>query len=88
RRKFEWQAQDADSIWNCTVHFRPSGIRVKRLTYLPALVAMNQTSIIGPDRRRISPTEAARLQGLPEGFSFGDQPLVQILFLRGQDKVP
>ena len=77
RRKFEWQAQDADSIWNCTVHFRPSGIRVKRLTYLPALVAMNQTSIIGPDRRRISPTEAARLQGLPEGFSFGDQPLGQ-----------
>ncbi len=74
RRKFEWQAQDADSIWNCTIHLRPSGIRVKRLTYLPALVAMNQTSIIGPDRRRISPTEAARLQGLPEGFRFGDQP--------------
>jgi DNA (cytosine-5)-methyltransferase 1 len=75
RRKFEWQAQDADSIWNCTVHLRPSGIRVKRLTYLPALVAMNQTSIIGPSRRRISPIEAARLQGLPEGFDFGDQPL-------------
>ncbi len=77
RRKFEWQAQDADSIWDCTVHLRPSGIRVKRLTYLPALVAMNQTSIIGPNRRRISPTEAARLQGLPEGFDFGDQPLGQ-----------
>jgi DNA (cytosine-5)-methyltransferase 1 len=77
RRKLEWQAQDADSIWNCTVHLRPSGIRVKRLTYLPALVAMNQTSIIGPSRRRISPTEAARLQGLPEGFDFGDQPLGQ-----------
>jgi DNA (cytosine-5)-methyltransferase 1 len=77
RRKFEWQAQDADSIWNCTVHLRPSGIRVKRLTYLPALVAMNQTSIIGPDRRRISPTEAARLQGLPDGFCFGDQSLGQ-----------
>ncbi len=77
RRKFEWQAQDADSIWNCTVHLRPSGIRVKRLTYLPALVAMNQTSIIGPERRRISPAEAAKLQGLPQGFNFGDQPLGQ-----------
>ena len=77
RRKFEWQAQDADSIWNCTVHLRPSGIRVKRLTYLPALVAMNQSSIIGPERRRLSPSEAARLQGLPQGFDFGDQPLGQ-----------
>ena len=77
RRKFEWQAQDAESIWSCTVHLRPSGIRVKRLTYLPALVAMNQTSIIGPERRRISPSEAARLQGLPGDFDFGDQPLGQ-----------
>ena len=77
RRKFEWQAQDTNSIWNCTVHLRPSGIRVKRLTYLPALVAMNQTSIIGPERRRISPAEAAKLQGLPKGFDFGDQPLGQ-----------
>jgi DNA (cytosine-5)-methyltransferase 1 len=77
RRKFEWQAQEADSIWNCTVHLRPSGVRVKRLTYLPALVAMNQTSIIGPKRRRISPSEAAILQGLPKGFNFGDQTLGQ-----------
>ena len=77
RRKFEWQAQDESSIWNCAVHLRPSGIRVKQLTYLPALVAMNQTSIIGPDRRRITPTEAARLQGLPDGFDFGDQPISQ-----------
>ncbi len=75
RRKFEWQAQDEDSIWNCAVHLRPSGIRVKRLTYLPALVAMNQTSIICPLRRRLSPTEAARLQGLPETFDFGDQAI-------------
>jgi DNA (cytosine-5)-methyltransferase 1 len=75
RRKFEWQAQDEKSIWNCAVHLRPSGIRVKRLTYLPALVAMNQTSIICPLRRRLSPTEAARLQGLPENFDFGNQAI-------------
>lgn len=74
RRKFEWQAQDAESLWDCTLHLRPSGIRAKKLTYLPALVAMSQTSIIGPLRRRLTPSEAARLQGLPDGFDFGVQP--------------
>lgn len=73
RRKFEWQAQDATRLWDCVMHFRPSGIRAKKPTYLPALVAITQTSIIGPLRRRLSTREAARLQGLPEWFDFGDQ---------------
>jgi DNA (cytosine-5)-methyltransferase 1 len=73
RRKFEWQAQDAARLWDCVMHFRPSGIRAKKPTYLPALVAITQTSIIGPLRRRLSTREAARLQGLPEWFDFGDQ---------------
>ena len=75
RRKLEWQAQDEKSLWGCTLHLRPSGIRVKKLTYLPALVAMSQTSIIGPLKRKLTPMEAARLQGLPEDFDFGDQPI-------------
>lgn len=74
RRKLEWQAQDAESLWECVMHFRPSGIRAKRATYLPALVAITQTSIIGPRERRLSPREAARLQGLPDDFDFGPQP--------------
>ena len=73
KRKFEWQAQDNSSIWDGLIHFRPSGIRVKRATYVPALVAITQTSIIGPFRRRITPAEAAMLQGLPRNFDFGDQ---------------
>ena len=73
RRKLEWQAQDAPSLWETVMHFRPSGIRAKRPTYLPALVAITQTSIVGNRRRRITTREAARLQGLPEWFDFGDQ---------------
>lgn len=74
RRKLEWQAQDTPRLWDTVMHFRPSGIRAKRPTYLPALVAITQTSIIGPRGRRLSPREAARLQGLPDEFTFGTQP--------------
>lgn len=73
RRKFEWQAQDAKSLWTCILHFRPSGIRAKKATYVPALVAMNQTTILGARKRRITVREAARLQGFPEWFRFNSQ---------------
>ena len=56
------------------MHFRPSGIRAKKATYVPALVAITQTTILGPQRRRISVREGARLQALPESFDFADQP--------------
>ena len=73
RRKLEWQAQDTPSLWDTVMHFRPSGIRAKAATYLPALVAITQTSVVGSRRRRLTPHEAARLQGLPRSFSFGAQ---------------
>ncbi|HEY3545163.1 MAG TPA: DNA (cytosine-5-)-methyltransferase [Propionicimonas sp.] len=74
RQKLEWQAQDETSLWNCVISLRPSGLRAKRMTHLPALVAITQTPILGPLRRRLSPREAARLQGLPDEFDFGPQP--------------
>lgn len=74
RRKFEWQAQQEESLWNCAMQLRPSGIRAKRMTHLPALVAMSQTPILGPKRRRLTVNEAAQLQGLPPDFDFGSQP--------------
>lgn len=73
RRKLEWQAQETKSLWETVMHLRPSGIRAKRATYLPALVAITQTSIVGPRERRLSPRETARLQGLPDTFIFPDQ---------------
>ena len=73
RRKFEWQAQNSASLWETIMHFRPSGIRVKKATYVPALVAITQTSIIGRQKRRITIREGARLQGLPDWFDFGSQ---------------
>lgn len=73
-RKLEWQAGNLPSLWDAAIQFRPSGLRVKRPDYLPALVAMNQTSIVGKRRRKITVREAARLQTFPEWFEFGDQP--------------
>lgn len=73
RRKLEWQAQDAKSLWETVLHMRPSGIRAKKPSYVPALVAITQTSVLGQQQRRLTVREAARLQGLPETFTFGDQ---------------
>jgi DNA (cytosine-5)-methyltransferase 1 len=56
------------------MHFRPSGIRAKKATYVPALVAITQTTIVGKQKRRITIREGARLQGLPDWFDFVDQP--------------
>jgi DNA (cytosine-5)-methyltransferase 1 len=73
KRKLEWQAQDMNSLWEGLLHFRPSGIRVKKPNYVPALVAITQTTIIGKFKRRITPSEGAMLQGLEDNFDFGNQ---------------
>lgn len=72
RKKFEWQA--GNSTWNtCLAQFRPSGLRVKRGNTIGSLVAITQTPITLETNRRLSVRECARLQGLPEWFSFAGQ---------------
>ncbi|MDX9846775.1 MAG: DNA cytosine methyltransferase [Tenuifilaceae bacterium] len=67
--KFEWQAGTSiKSVWDGIIQFRPSGIRVKRPTEFPALVAMVHVPIIGWEKRRITPREAANLQGFPKSY--------------------
>ncbi|HCT29218.1 MAG TPA: DNA (cytosine-5-)-methyltransferase [Bacteroidales bacterium] len=70
KAKFEWQAGKTNepNLWDTIMHFRPSGLRAKAPTHYPALVAITQTSIIGPRKRRLTPRECARLQSIPDNY--------------------
>ena len=89
RRKFEWQARKWQpyakdrNLWDLVLHMRPIVIRVKPPTYLPALVAISQTSIIGSRRPRITPREAARLQPLRDRLGEGVRAAVPEVRLNG-----
>jgi len=68
-RKLEWNCQGEErDLWKYVLQFRPSGLRAKRYSSCPALVAMTTTQIpiLGPKRRFITRTEGLRLQGFPE----------------------
>lgn len=72
-RKFEWQGKNSKSVYECLIQFRPSGIRVKEPTYVPAFVAITQTPVLGWELRELSESEAIRIQGFPRSFTFENQ---------------
>ncbi|HSY01921.1 MAG TPA: DNA (cytosine-5-)-methyltransferase [Acidobacteriaceae bacterium] len=66
-QKFEWNVKGGKrDIWQYVIQFRASGVRVKRRTTAPSLIAMTDTQvpIIGWERRYMTPHECARLQSL------------------------
>ena len=73
RTKYEWQAgPESRTNWENIFQFRPSGIRVKRGDYFPALVAMAQIPVVGWLKRHISPKECARIQDFDVDGSHGE----------------
>jgi DNA (cytosine-5)-methyltransferase 1 len=68
-RKLEWNCQGEErDLWKQVLQFRPSGLRTKRYTASPALIAMTATQIpiLGPERRFLTRVEGLRLQGFPD----------------------
>jgi len=84
-QKLEWNCKGENlKIWTHILQFRPSGIRVKRLSHVPALVAMTTTQVPiiprmnrdeplsgsapGALGRHLIPSEALQLQGFPSSW--------------------
>lgn len=68
-QKFEWNCKGEErNIWNYVIQYRASGVRVKRPTTAPSLVAMTTTQvpIIGWEKRYMTPHECTRLQSMHE----------------------
>ena len=76
-QKFEWNCKGAKrNVWNLIIQFRASGVRVKRPTTAPSLIAMTTTQvpIIGWQKRYMLPRECARLQSMHELTHLPDSP--------------
>jgi DNA (cytosine-5)-methyltransferase 1 len=68
-QKFEWNVKGGKrDLYDYVIQLRASGVRVKRRTTAPSLIAMSETQvpIIGWERRYMTPRECARLQSLGE----------------------
>ncbi len=68
-RKLEWNCKGEErDLWKHVMQFRPSGLRVKRMSTVPALVALTTTQIpvIGPRHRLDNPGRRVEAQGFPD----------------------
>jgi len=76
-QKFEWNCKGENrNIWDFIIQFRASGVRVKRPTTAPSLIAMTSTQvpIVAWERRYITPRECSRLQSLESLPYLPDSP--------------
>jgi DNA (cytosine-5)-methyltransferase 1 len=84
-QKLEWNCKGENlDIWRHILQFRPSGLRVKRLAHVPALVAMTTTqvpivprlneseslegAVPGTKGRHLIPSEGLQFQGFPPNW--------------------
>ena len=68
-QKLEWNCKgEKRDIWRYVIQFRASGVRVKRPTTAPSLIAMTTTQvpIVAWEKRYMTPRECARLQSMRE----------------------
>lgn len=68
-QKFEWNCKgESRDIWKYVIQFRASGVRVKRPSSAPSLIAFTTTQvpIIAWEKRYMTIRECARLQSLDE----------------------
>lgn len=66
-QKLEWNCKgEKRDIWQYLIQFRASGVRVKRPTTTPSLVAMTTTQvpIIAKEKRYMTPKECMKLQNM------------------------
>lgn len=74
-KKFEWNCgTDVTDMHDCLIQIRQSGIRAKRPTFYPSLVAIANTPIIWDEGkshyRTLTPREAANLQSFRADYKF------------------
>lgn len=76
-QKLEWNCKGEErNIWNYVLQIRASGVRVKRATTAPSLIAMTTTQvpIIGWERRYMTPRECAALQSMDPSKALPSTP--------------
>lgn len=76
-QKLEWNVHGEErDIWKYVLQFRASGVRVKRRTTAPSLIAMTDTQvpIIAWQKRYMTPRECAKLQSLDELLKLPESP--------------
>lgn len=74
-QKFEWNCgEDVQNMHDTIIQIRQSGIRCKRTTFFPSLVAIVNTPIVWDAQkksyRHITPREAANLQNFDQRYKF------------------